>query len=123
MLITYLRLVEEFKNNNLENHIDSIKYELINDGNGFKIFCNDWVVFFNEYGTGIYNSLGGGRQDPWTYFKDGEFFTTQGQRPKFVWLAVKRELEQVAREYYDIALKYAVEQKSYEDFKSSLRLK
>ena len=37
-----------------------------------------------EYGTGIYSSLGVGRQTPWVYTPDGgrHFYTTQGQMPQ-----------------------------------------
>lgn len=37
-----------------------------------------------EYGTGIYSSLGTGRQTPWCYTPDGgrTFYWTQGQAPQ-----------------------------------------
>ena len=36
-----------------------------------------------EYGTGIYSSLGTGRQTPWVYTPDGtHFYWTQGQQPQ-----------------------------------------
>ena len=39
---------------------------------------------FIEYGTGIYSSLGTGRQTPWCYTPDGgnTFYWTQGQAPQ-----------------------------------------
>lgn len=42
---------------------------------------------FVIYGTGIYNSQGGGRKDGWVYYNErwGEFVFTRGQRPNDFW--------------------------------------
>lgn len=117
MLITYLKLCEAYKANNLSNHIQTIKYELIKGGKGFRIQSDDWVVFFNEYGTGIYND-NGVQTNLWTYYKaeEGKFYTTQGQRPKHIWRDIEAELREQAQGMYKTAISYALEQKSYSEF-------
>lgn len=42
-----------------------------------------WYAEFVEYGTGIYNENGDGRQTPWRYQdREGNWHTTQGQEPQ-----------------------------------------
>lgn len=66
---------------NLRNNINtSVKWE----GNKCigVISANTEYAVYVEYGTGIYSSLGTGRQTPWVYpYKDG-FRWTQGQQPQ-----------------------------------------
>ena len=48
-----------------------------------------------EFGTGIHAESGGGRQTPWTYQKDGKWYTTVGQMPApFLRPAMQDHLEE-----------------------------
>ena len=55
---------------------------------------------FVEYGTGIYNMNGDGRQTPWVYYDDyiGQWVTTQGQAPKMFMGNTLIELESIAEQ-------------------------
>ena len=53
MEATLQALKDVFSDNNLSNHIGSLNSEITNNGLGFRIWTNDWIVIFNEYGTGI----------------------------------------------------------------------
>lgn len=48
-----------------------------------------------EFGTGIHAESGGGRQTPWSYQKDGKWYTTVGQKPApFLRPAMQDHLEE-----------------------------
>ena len=77
------KLLAPVDTGNLRNNINtSVKWE----GNtcvGVISADTEYSVFV-EYGTGIYSSLGTGRQTPWVYTPDGgtHFYWTQGQQPQ-----------------------------------------
>lgn len=47
-----------------------------------KVDCNAEYAPYVEYGTGIYSSLGTGRQTPWIYRDSKGFHYTRGQHPQ-----------------------------------------
>ena len=114
-------MVEIFEKNNLQNHVGEIHSELTHGGLGFRIWTKDWVVFFNEYGTGIYNLNGITTNHKWVYCKDDTFYTTIGQRPKFMFSTLDKEIRRVIGDEYRTCIHLAWSQKSYEDFRASMR--
>lgn len=77
------KLLAPVDTGNLRNNINtSVKWE----GNTCVgvISADTSYSVFVEYGTGIYSSLGTGRQTPWVYTPDGgaHFYWTQGQQPQ-----------------------------------------
>lgn len=53
------------------------------DGTSAVVGSNVPYAAYVEYGTGIYNLFGEGRQTPWVYYDEelGRYFKTEGQRP------------------------------------------
>lgn len=142
MEATYQALVDVFNSNNLSNHINSINRELTNDGLGFRIWTNDWIVIFNEFGTGIsgqgtypsstcysYNSHKPTEKEielnipenHWIYYKDGKFYITSGMPAKHMFYDVERLLNEYVKEFYQSAIKLAINDEQYQSFKASLR--
>lgn len=138
MEITYQTLVDIFKNNNLSNHIGSLNKELINNGLGFRIWTNDWIVIFNEYGTGIkgigthpnpnnyeYNIKTEFKDEfgRWTYYNDdvGQYVTTNGMPAKHMFNDVENLLNECAKEFYSSAINLALDDKQYQTFRTSLK--
>lgn len=77
------KLLAPVDTGNLRNNINtSVKWE----GNTCVgvISADTEYAIYVEYGTGIYSSLGTGRQTPWVYTPDGgvHFYWTQGQQPQ-----------------------------------------
>lgn len=69
--------------------------------NGLKatVFVGSAVAIFLEYGTGVYASGPGGsraKKIPWTYYKDGRFYTTYGMVAQPFWFPSV----DVARKYF-----------------------
>ena len=64
----------------------SIEFEVSDDGLEGVIYSNLEYAPYVEFGTGIYATVGVGRQTPWFYptYKDGKFvcYLTNGQRPQ-----------------------------------------
>ena len=84
---------------NLKN---SISYAV--DGNTVYIGTNVSYAVYHELGTGIHASLGGGRQDPWSFQdKDGNWHKTQGVTAKHF---LKFGVEAHASEYAEIIKQY-----------------
>lgn len=121
MLKSHLKLVEIFERNNLQNHVGEIHSELTHGGFGFRIWTDDWVIFFNEFGTGIFNANGVSTNHPWVYYKDNSFHTTIGQRPKAMFGQLQNEIIRVMGDEYNSCIHLAFNQEQYNGFKSSLR--
>ena len=128
MNATYEELIKLLNENNLSNHVSSVKAELSSDKLGFKIYTNDWIIVFHEFGTGIYNSNKVTTNHSWTYYNEKytnsrgtHFFTTIGMPPKHIFYEVEESLKEVAKEYYSVALNKALKNESYQSFKESLR--
>ena len=142
MKATLQMLEDIFVENNLGNHIDSLKSELIENGTGFRIWCNDWIVIFNEYGTGVRGE--GTHPNPngykynqhkrteteeklhipenyWLYYKDGNFYITNGMEAKRMFYDTEQALKEVAKEFYNVAINRAINDEQYQSFKTSLR--
>lgn len=140
MEITYLLLVENFNLNNLSNHINSLKCTLIDNGNGFKIWTNDWIVIFNEYGTGIkgidthpdpgnykYNIQSKYKDDKgrWKYYdkKRDKFFTTSGMKSKHMFYDVEEIIKNHLKDLYSSAINCSINDEQYNSFLTSIREK
>ena len=69
-----------------------------------------WYAEFVEYGTGIYNENGDGRQTPWRYKdREGNWHTTSGQEPQpFIRPAVAEHIGEL-----DEKIKMAMDLKRY----------
>lgn len=138
MNATYESLVEIFIDNNLSGHIDSINKEITDNGSGFRIWTNDWIVIFNEYGTGVKGE--GSHPNPkgytyniqtkykdelgrWVYFnkKTENFVTTSGMVSKHMFYDLEKILRENVKEFYNVALKLAINDKQYQSFRISLR--
>ena len=52
----YEKVLEHCHENDIYNHIDSIHWEYDEKTNIGRVWTNDWVLLFNEYGTGIVGS-------------------------------------------------------------------
>ena len=46
---TYNMLKQLLEDNNLTNHIESLKTELTDDGLGFRIYTNDMIIIFHDF--------------------------------------------------------------------------
>ena len=66
--------------------------------NGLKatVFVGSAVAIYLEYGTGIYTSNSRAKKIPWTYYKDGRFYTTYGMVAQPFWFPSV----DVARKYF-----------------------
>ena len=70
------------------------------DGNTAFIGSNLEYAVYNELGTGIYASQGGGRQTPWMYTdRNGKAHWTRGMKPIHF---LKRAIEENKKEYQRI---------------------
>lgn len=137
MEATYEALVEVFKDNNLSNHVDSLNKEITDNGYGFRIWTNDWIVIFNEYGTGV--SGEGTHPNPknyayniqteykdefgrWTYYNDdiGSFVTTSGMPAKYMFYTVEQLIKENASSFYKSAINLAINNEQYQSFRKSL---
>lgn len=138
METTYELLIELYKNNNLKNHINTLHKEIISDGNGFRIWTNDWIVIFNEYGTGIIgsgthpNSTGyqynlqsqyKDKYGRWVYFnkKTESFITTKGMKAKHMYYDAEQIIKKYIGEYYNYAITCSVNDEQYQKFRNSLK--
>lgn len=138
MEATFESLVNVFKDNNLSNHINSLQKEINNNGYGFRIWTDDWIIIFNEYGTGIKGE--GTHPNPsgysynikteykdefgrWVYYNDktDSFITTSGMPAKHMFYDVEQLLKENAKEFYSTAVKLAINNEQYQTFRSSLR--
>ncbi len=134
---TLQALKDVFSDNNLSNHISSLNSEITNDGLGFRIWTNDWIVIFNEYGTGIkgtgtHPNPNGYQYNIKTEYKDelgrwvykdkyGEFHTTSGMPAKYMFYDVEQMLKELAKDFYNVAISRAINDEQYQAFKTSLR--
>ena len=75
-----------------------------------KIFTNAEYAAYKEFGTGIYATKGGGRQDAWTFEdKKGKWHTTVGQKPQpFMYPALQSNIEKIKQDIID-AVKNEIE--------------
>lgn len=138
MNVVYETLVKVFEANNLSSHIGSIKKEPDVDGLGFRIWTNDWVVIFNEYGTGIkgqgthpkpkkyqYNMQSEFKDENgrWVYYNSTteSFVTTNGMIAKHMFYDVEEALNKYAKEFYSTAINQSLSNKKYQSFRTSLR--
>lgn len=137
MNATLQALKDVFNENNLSNYIDTLQSEITDGGLGFRIWCNDWIVIFNEYGTGIKGE--GTHPNPdgyqynikteykdefgrWVYKdKNGEFHTTAGMPAKHMFYDVEQMLKELAVDFYNVAVKRAINDEQYQSFRASLR--
>jgi HK97 gp10 family phage protein len=81
----------------------SIGYDVETTENKVKYGTNVEYAPYVEFGTGLYAENGEGRKTPWTYEKNGQFYTTQGQKPQpYMRPAVLDNISQIERiiEYY-----------------------
>lgn len=135
---TYNLLVEIYNNQNLSNHIDTLNKEITDDGYGFRIWTEDFVVIFNEYGTGIVGD--GTHPNPngykynikteykdssgrWVYYKsdDNSFYTTKGMEAKHMFYDVEEQIKKYASDFYKTAINCAITDEQYKSFRDSLR--
>lgn len=128
MYATYNELIKLLEENNLGNHTGSVITEISSDRLGFKIYSNDWILVFHEFGTGIYNERESKTKGAWTYYnekytneKGTHFFTTYGMPAKHIFYEVEEALKETAKEFYSVALNCALKDESYQNFKKSLR--
>ncbi len=136
MYATYNLLCNILKENNLSNHIGSIQVEITDGGFGFRIWTNDWIIIFHEYGTGIvgsnsphpnptiswvYDKNGHGEKG-WKYRKkDGTYGWTRGLPSKHIFYDVEQEIKKYAKDFYQTAINLAITDEQYQSFKNSLR--
>lgn len=137
MEATLSTLNEYFKQNNLSNHFQNVNGELLFDGYGFRVWTDDWVIIFNEYGTGIkgqgthpnpdgyqYNVPSDSKdsQGRWVYRnKDGEYRTTSGMEAKHIFYDIQQELNKYASDFLSTAINKSLKDEEYQSFKVSLR--
>lgn len=138
MNATYETLIKVLQENNLSKHINSINKEITFNGLGFRIWTNDWIIIFNEYGTGIkgqgthpnsgdyqYNVKSQYKDEKgrWVYFNDDidSFVTTSGMRAKHMFYDVQEALNKYAKEFYSSAINLAINDKQYQSFRNSLK--
>lgn len=138
MEVAYSTLVKVYKENNLSNHISTIKKEITAKGFGFKIWTDDWVVIFNEYGTGVrgdgthpdsgdykYNVSSEFKDEfgRWIYYNDDldSYITTSGMRAKHMFYDVEQAIRKYAKEFYSTAINLSLSDKAYQSFRESLR--
>ena len=81
---------------------DSI--EMDNQGLEGVVFVGSIIGIYLEHGTGIYaDAKGGGsraKKIPWTYYKDGQFFTTYGMVAQPFWYPSLDIAEQYFNNYF-----------------------
>lgn len=139
---TYNSLCDVFDDNNLSNHKSNLNKEITYDGYGFRIWTDDWVIIFSEYGTGVkgegthpnpkgysYNHHIQTEQEEkmhlpeeyWIYYDDGSFHITNGQVAKHMFYDVEQMLNEHIKEFYSTAINLAINEKQYQAFKNSLR--
>lgn len=72
------------------------------EGNQAVVGSNLEYAPYVEFGTGIFSSLGNGRQTPWTYYdqKTEQFYTTQGQEPQPYLIPALDENKEKIKEYF-----------------------
>ena len=135
---SYDLLVEYYKKENLSNHISTLNKEIISDGYGFRLWTNDWIVIFNEYGTGVVGE--GTHPDPkdykyniktqykdstgkWVYFNDDldSFITTRGMRAKHMFYDLEEQIKLYASKFYETAIECSLNDEQYQSFRESLR--
>ena len=137
MNITYDTLNKLFQENNLSEHIGNVSKELIDNGYGFKISTNDFIIIFNEYGTGVvgqgthpkpnnyqYNIPSDSKDEfgRWVYKnKYGEFKTTSGMEAKHIFYDIQELLDKYAKEFYSTAINLAIKDEQYQSFRNSLK--
>ena len=138
MEVSYDTLVKVYKENNLSNHINTIHKEITEKGFGFRIWTDDWVVIFNEYGTGVVGS--GTHPNPgvykynveskfkdqlgrWVYYNDDvdSYVTTAGMRAKHMFYDVESAIKKYAKEFYQTAIHLSINDKQYQSFRETLR--
>jgi HK97 gp10 family phage protein len=81
----------------------SINYDVEANQNKVKYGTNVEYAPYVEFGTGLYAENGEGRKTPWTYEKNGQFYTTEGQKPQpYLRPAALENIEKIKRiaEYY-----------------------
>lgn len=71
----------------------SIEVEVRNGGLTAIITVGSKYAIYIEYGTGIYATKGGGRQDGWVYYNEkfGEFVFTRGMPAQPFWFPALKE--------------------------------
>lgn len=72
---------------------------------GFKgtVLVGSPIAIYLEYGTGIHATGPGGsraKKIPWTYYKDGRFFTTYGMVAQPFWRPTMDITEQYFKNYF-----------------------
>ena len=140
MNVTYETLMQVFDANNLSNHKSAVQKDMIDNDMGFKIWTNDWVIIFNEYGTGIvgsgthpnpknyeYNKSSDSKdsQGRWIYFNEhaNSYLTTSGMPAKHMFYDVEEAINKYAKEFYSSAINLALNNEKYHEFKKSLFVK
>ena len=137
MNLSYNLMIEIFEKTNLSNHIKNLNKEIIGNGYGFKIWTDDWVVIFNEYGTGIIGS--GTHPNPqnyqyniqtsykdkngrWVYYNDDieSYISTYGMKAKHMFYDLEILLKEKMKEFYSIATECAINDEQYQSFRNSL---
>ena len=68
-----------------------------------KVSCDVEYAPYVEFGTGIYSTLGMGRQTPWVYKSKDGFKYTQGQQPQpFLFPAYNAEINNVINNIFNM---------------------
>jgi len=137
MNLSYNLMIEIFKRTNLSNHIKNLNKEITDNGYGFRIWTNDWVVIFNEYGTGI---VGSGthpnsqnyqyniqtsykdKNGRWVYYNEDieSYVSTYGMKAKHMFYDLEVMLKEKMKEFYSIATECAINDEQYQSFINSL---
>lgn len=137
---TYEILMQVLDSNNLSNHKNNVKKEMIDNNTGFRIWTNDWVIIFNEYGTGIvgsgthpnpknyeYNRSSDKKdeQGRWIYFNEhvNSYLTTSGMIAKHMFYDIEEAIKKYGKGFYSSAINLALNDKEYESFRESLFVK
>lgn len=78
-------LVENSAKLNVPVHTGDLRRSITHRVEGDTVIVGTSLEYapYVEYGTGLFSSMGTGRQTPWSYQSaDGEWHTTIGQRPQ-----------------------------------------
>lgn len=114
----YNKVLQYCYDNGISNHTDAIHWEFDEDKNIGRVWTNDWVLIFNEMGTGIVGSenphpkLGTWRYDVnehgekgWFYPKeDGTYGWTRGLPSRHMFYSAFEDIKNEIGEYVNVEL-------------------
>ncbi len=115
----YNKVLEYCYDNNILNHVGAIEWEYDANKNIGRVWTNDWVIIFNEMGTGIV-----GKQNPhprkegwqydvnahgeegWVYPKtDGTFGWTKGLPSRRMFYKAFESIKSEIGDYVDVEIR------------------